>query len=88
MEMEIDVPEESVGAVTKDVNSRRGRVLDYQYKPLSTVIKAQAPLAELGDYTPGLRGLTQGRGIFSMHLQGYEAVTSHLAQKILQERKA
>ena len=88
MAMEIDIPEEDLGKVTKDISARRGRVGDYSYQTFTTMVHAHCPLAELGDYAPALRGMTQGRGLFSMHLASYEVLTSHLSKKILEGRKA
>ena len=83
MEMEIDLPEADLGRVTKDINARRGRVTGYTYREFTTLIKAECPLAELSDYAVALKNMTQDKGLFSMHLKGHEAVTSHLSKKIL-----
>ncbi|MDH5561235.1 MAG: elongation factor G [Deltaproteobacteria bacterium] len=83
MEMEIDIPEDDVGTVSKNLASRRAKVLRYYYRNFTTVIVAEAPLAEFLDFTPALRGMTQGMGLYTMSLKSYEVVTSHLAAKIL-----
>lgn len=86
MEVEIDVPENDVGKVTKDINTRRGKVNQYYSKELTSVINADIPLSELTDYTPSLRGLTQGMGLYTMSLKGHEPLTSHLSAKVIAER--
>lgn len=86
MEVEIDIPEGDVGKVTKDINIRRGRVNQYYSKELTSVINADIPLSELIDYTPSLRGLTQGMGLYTMSLKGHEPLTSHLSAKVIAAR--
>ena len=87
MEMEIDVLEGDVGKVTKDLSGRRGKVASYSYKDFTTVIHAEAPLAELMDYTQSLRGITLGMGRFSLKLKSYEVLASNLAEKVIASRK-
>ena len=87
MELEIDVLEADVGKVTKDLSGRRGKVSSYSYGDLTTIVNAEAPLAELVDYTPALRGMTLGLGLYSMKLKSYEIVASNLAEKIVADRK-
>ncbi len=83
MEMTISVPEESVGDVIGDLNSRRGRPLGMEPKGASTEVKAEVPMAEVLDYAPDLRAITGGRGDYTMHFERYEEVPSHLAQKVI-----
>lgn len=87
MEVEIDIPEHDMGAISKDVSSRRGRILGYDSKELTSLVTAEIPLAEMGDYAPSLREKTQGLGLYTMSLKGYEVLTSHLSSKVLAERK-
>lgn len=87
MEVEVDVAEEDVGKVSKDVSSRRGKINQYDYKDFTSIVNADIPLSEMLDYTPTLRGLTQGMGLFSMTLKSYEILIPSLADKILAARK-
>jgi elongation factor G len=85
MEMTISVPEDSVGDVIGDLNSRRGRPLGMEPKGSMTEIKAEVPMAEVLDYAPDLRAITGGRGEYTMEFLRYEEVPAHLAQKVVQE---
>jgi elongation factor G len=82
MTMEIAVPDECMGDIIGDLNSRRGKVLGVDPKSGSQVIRAHVPMAEVLRYAPDLRSMTSGRGSFSMELSGYEEVPAHLAEKI------
>jgi elongation factor G len=89
MELEATVPDEAVGAVNGDLNSRRGRLLGMEPAAGMTTIKAEVPMAELLTYSQSLTSMTGGRGDYSMHLLRYEEVPSHVAQKVIDEtRKA
>jgi elongation factor G len=89
MELEATVPDEAVGAVNGDLNSRRGRLLGMEPAGGMTTIKAEVPMAELLTYAQSLTSMTGGRGDYSMHLLRYEEVPSHVAQKAIDEaRKA
>jgi len=88
MSMEISVPDECMGDVIGDLNSRRGKVLGVDPKSGSQVIRALVPMAEVLRYSPDLRSITSGRGSFSMELSGYEEVPAHLAEKIKAESNA
>jgi len=89
MELEVSVPDESVGAANGDLNSRRGRLLGMEPAGGMTTIKAEVPLAEILTYSQSLTSLTGGRGDYSMHFLRYEEVPSHVAQKVIDEtRKA
>ncbi len=87
MEVEVDVAEEDVGKVSKDVSSRRGKINQYAYGEFASIVNADIPLSEMLDYTPSLRGMTQGMGLFSMKLKSYEIVIPTLSGRILTERK-
>jgi len=86
--MEITVPDECMGDVIGDLNSRRGKVLGVDAKPGAQVIKAQVPLAEVLRYSPELRSLTSGRGSFTMAFSHYEEVPAHIAERIIKEAEA
>jgi elongation factor G len=85
MKMEIIVPEENVGDVMGDLNSRRGRVAGVDVKDGIQVIKALVPMVEVLTYAPDLRSISSGRGTFSMELDHYEEVPAHLVEKIIQD---
>jgi len=77
------VPEDCVGDVIGDLNSRRGRPLGMEPKGQVTEIKADVPMAEMLDYAPDLRAMTGGRGEYSMDLARYEEVPGHVAQQVV-----
>jgi len=87
VEMEIVVPEEHVGDIIGDLNSRRGRVLGVEPMGRSQVIKTIVPLAEVLRYSSDLRSITSGRGQFSMRLSTYEEVPSQVAEKVIAEAR-
>ena len=84
MELEVTVPDEAVGAVNGDLNSRRGRLQGMEPAGGMTTIKAEVPMAELLTYSQSLTSMTGGRGDYAMHLLRYEEVPSHVAQKIVE----
>ncbi|MCD6015856.1 MAG: fusA [Solirubrobacterales bacterium] len=88
MQMTIAVPEDVVGDVIGDLNSRRGRPLGMEPKGSATEIKAEVPMAEVLDYAPDLRAITGGRGDYTMEFLRYEEVPGHIAQKVVAEAKA
>jgi elongation factor G len=85
VKMEITVPEETMGDVMGDLNSRRGRVLGMDSQGKYQVIKAQAPLAEVLQYALDLNAMTGGRGSFTMEHSHYEEVPAQLAEKVVAE---
>jgi elongation factor G len=87
MEVEVTVPDESVGAVNGDLNSRRGRLHGMEPKGGVTTIKAEVPMAEILTYAQTLTSLTGGRGEYGMHFARYEEVPSHIAQKLIETTK-
>jgi elongation factor G len=89
MEIDVTVPDEAVGAVNGDLNSRRGRLHGMEPASGMTTIRAEVPMAELLTYSQSLTSLTGGRGDYSMHFLRYEEVPTHVAQKVIEEtRKA
>src|SRR6476661_6932106 len=89
MELEVTVPDEAVGSVNGDLNSRRGRLQGMEPAAGMTTIKAEVPMAELLTYAQSLTSMTGGRGDYAMHLLRYDQVPAHVAQKIVEEtRKA
>ncbi len=88
MAMTISVPDDSVGDVIGDLNSRRGRPLGMEPKGSVTEIKAEVPMAEVLDYAPDLRAITGGRGDYGMEFLRYEEIPSHIAQKVIAAARA
>ena len=89
MELEVTVPDEAVGAVNGDLNSRRGRLNGMEPAGGMTTIRAEVPMAEILTYSQSLTSMTGGRGDYAMHLLRYDQVPAHVAQKIVEEtRKA
>jgi elongation factor G len=87
MEVEVTVPDESVGAINGDLNSRRGRLLGMEPKGGITTIKAEVPMAEVLTYNQALTSLTGGRGDYHMQFLRYEEVPAHIAQKLIEATK-
>jgi elongation factor G len=87
MEVEVAVPDDTVGAVNGDLNSRRGRLQGMEPRGGMTSIKAEVPMAEILTYSQALTSLTGGRGDYHMHFLRYEEVPTHIAQKIIDESK-
>lgn len=88
MNMEVNVPDEYMGDIIGDLNSRRGKVLGMDTKGHSQVIKARVPMSEVLKYAPDLRSLTSGRGEFQLEFSHYEEMPPHLAEKVIKEAKA
>jgi elongation factor G len=84
MTVTVTVPEEYVGDVIGDLNSRRGRPLGMEPRGAVTEVKAEVPMAELLEYAPDLRAITGGQGEYTMDLARYEEVPSHVAQQVVQ----
>jgi elongation factor G len=88
MLLTVSVPEDVVGDVVGDLNSRRGRPLGMEAKGTVTEIKAEVPMAEVLDYARDLRQITGGRGDYTMEFARHEEIPSHLAQKVISEVKS
>ncbi len=86
--IEVVVPEENMGDIIGDLNSRRGRVLGMEDRGNAKVIKAQVPYAEVLMYEPDLTSITSGRGSFTMEFSHYEEVPAHLTERIIQQAKS
>jgi len=85
MNVKITVPDENMGDVIGDINSRRGRVVGVEPKANSQIIRTVVPMSEVLAYSNDLRSMTSDRGLFSMEFSHYEEVPSHLMQKIITE---
>ena len=87
VKMLITVPDDNVGDVIGDLNSRRGKVMGVEAKENAQVVTAQAPMAEVAKYAPDLTALTGGRGYFQMEFTHYEEIPAYMSEKIIQEAK-
>ncbi len=87
MEIEITVPDEAVGAVNGDLNSRRGRLHGMEPQGGMTTIRAEVPMSEILTYSQALTSMTGGRGDYHMQFLRYEEVPAHIAQKVIAETK-
>ncbi|KYH30920.1 elongation factor G [Neomoorella mulderi] len=87
MNVEITVPEQFMGDIMGDLNSRRGRILGMEPQGKNQIIRAQVPLAEMYRYAIDLKSITQGRGHFKMDFAQYEEVPASIAEKIIQEAR-
>lgn len=87
MHVEITVPEQNVGDVMGDLNSRRGRMLGIDTEGHTQTVKAEIPMAEMLQYAAVLNSMTSGAGVFAMEFSHYEEVPAHLAQKIIEQHK-
>ena len=85
MALRITFPDEYMGDITGDLNSRRGRILGMDMEEGMQVLSAEVPLAETYTYSTQLRSITQGRGYFEMSFLRYDPVPSQLATKIQEE---
>ena len=86
MMVTISAPEDSVGDVIGDLNSRRGR--PHGMEPTGagmTEVKAEVPMSEMLTYAPDLRAITGGQGEFTMEFERYEEVPAHLSAKVVSE---
>ena len=86
MKVEITVPEEYMGDVMGDVNSRRGRIEGMEPQAGAQVIRAMVPLSEMFGYATTLRSRTQGRGNYSMEFATYEPVPKSIMEKIIGDK--
>jgi len=84
----VSAPDDAVGDVIGDLNSRRGRPLGMDSAAGMSEVKAEVPMAEMLSYAPDLRSITGGRGEFAMEFLRYEEVPGHLAGKVVDEARA
>lgn len=82
MSVRISVPEEYMGDISGDLNSRRGRILGIEVEEGVQVVNAEVPLAEMFSYSSQLRSLTQGRGTFEMEFSRFENVPANISKNI------
>ncbi|HEX5525984.1 MAG TPA: elongation factor G [Solirubrobacterales bacterium] len=84
VKLTISCPDEVVGDVIGDLNSRRGRPLGMEAKGSTSEIKAEVPMAEVLDFAPDLRSISGGRADYTMEFERYEEVPAHLAAKVVE----
>jgi len=87
MKVEVTMPEDYMGDVIGDINSRRGRIEGMEDIGGGKMVRAYVPLAEMFGYSTDLRSKTQGRGNYSMFFEKYEQVPKSVQEKIIAERK-
>ena len=87
MKVEVTAPDEHIGDVIGDLNSRRGRVLSVDAKGNYQVIQANVPMSEMLKYAPDLNSKTGGRGTFTMEFSHYEEVPAQMSEKIIAQAK-
>lgn len=83
--LDVTVPDDFMGAVIGDLNSRRGKVMGMDPLDGEQIVKAQVPMAEILSYAPDLRSMTEGRASFAITFSHYEEVPAHLTEKIIAE---
>ena len=88
MKMNIYIPDESMGDVIGDINSRRGKVSGVDSSSAGHSISALVPMSEVLTYAPELRSLTSGQGSFTMEFSHYDEVPAQISMKIVEEYKA
>jgi len=85
MSVEVITPEEYMGDIIGDLNSRRGMIEKMENNTEGSVVKAQVPLSEMFGYSTQLRSISQGRAVYSMEFSKYVPVPEQIAQKIIEE---
>ncbi len=83
MKVEVTVPEEYMGDVMGDINSRRGRIEGMEAQSGAQIIRAMVPLSEMFGYSTTLRSRTQGRGVYSMEFAAYEPVPKSIQEQVI-----
>jgi elongation factor G len=84
----VTCPDEIVGDVIGDLNSRRGHPLGMEPKGGATEVRAEVPMAEILDYAPDLRSISGGRADFEVEFDRYEEVPAHLAERVVVDSQA
>jgi elongation factor G len=83
MDVEVVTPEEYMGAIVGDLNSRRGRIVSMEARGSSQVIRANVPLGQMFGYATEMRSMTQGRATYTMQFARYEEVPNAIAEEIM-----
>ena len=87
LQVEVVTPEEHMGDVIGDLNSRRGVVHEFAESGNMKVVKASVPLSEMFQYVSTLRGMTKGRAQYTMQLEKYDVVPPNIQENIVRENK-
>jgi elongation factor G len=87
MRVEVTMPEEFMGDVIGDLNSRRGQIEGMEARGTTQVVRAFVPLAQMFGYVTDLRSMTQGRATSSMEFSHYAEVPSSLASELVQKAR-
>jgi len=87
MNVSVTTPDEFMGDIMGDLNSRRGKVLGMDNKGKNQVVNAHVPMAEFLTYAPDLKSMTAGRGMFTMEFSHYDEVPVQISQKLIEEIK-
>ena len=87
MNVKIYIPDQYMGDISGDLNTKRGRILGMEAEEGLQVVKAEVPIAELAKYATELRSITQGNGSFEMSFARYEMVPSNVAKEIIDKHK-
>ena len=87
MKVEVVTPEDFMGDVMGDLNSKRGQIEKMEDRAKNKVVNAQVPLSEMFGYATQLRSMTQGRASYTMEFDHYAEVPAHIAQKIAEGKK-
>ena len=87
MNVEVETPEEFMGDIMGDLNSRRGRVQGMDSQGTTQIIKAQVPMSEMLSYSSTLKSITGGRGSYHMELSHYEEAPAPIQARIIAEHK-
>jgi elongation factor G len=89
MTISVTSPDDHVGDVIGDLNSRRGKVLGTETRGAGQqVVKAHVPMSEVLRYAPDLRSMTSGRGDFELEFSHYEETPAHIAERLIKEAQA
>jgi elongation factor G len=86
MDVEVTVPEEYMGDVIGDINSRRGKIQGMESRLNLQIIKAYIPLSEMFGYSTVLRSLTQGRATYSMQFSHYDPVPQNISEELIKNK--
>ena len=87
MKLEVIIPEKFFGDVIGDLSARRGKIEETKDRLNMKVIDAKVSLAEMFGYATSIRSLTEGRGIFTMEFDRYDAVPQNIAQEIIEGKR-
>ena len=85
MRVEVTVPEEYMGDIIGDINSRRGQIQGMEARGNAQIVKAFVPLSEMFGYATDMRSMTQGRASYSMFFDHYNQVPNNLAQQLMKK---